>query len=138
MNREIKFRGLNSKGEWEHGYLTREQFTKYDQEHYLECLKDSFLEWEVAKSFSTNVDIPYGYKIHTGNGITSVWVRKDSICQYIGHEDKAGKKLYQHDIIRFKQFHDSEKIIHNEYSIGEVVWDNEEACYLPRATRQMN
>ncbi|MFA5300831.1 MAG: hypothetical protein WC389_21785, partial [Lutibacter sp.] len=85
--REIKFRGKNKKGQWEYGYLVREQFTAYDQYHNLELLSVEWFEYETVKSLSTEIGITYGYKIHRSGGQSSVWVDPKTIGQFIGLKD---------------------------------------------------
>jgi uncharacterized phage protein (TIGR01671 family) len=99
--REIKFRGLNAKGQWEYGYVVREQFTAYDMDHYLECVGKNFLEYEDINLTSTKKEtIAYGYKIHRDGHQSSVWVDKKTVGQFVGYADTKEHEIFEGDIVK--------------------------------------
>lgn len=85
------YRGQGNKG-WEYGYLVRVQFCGYDRENYPECNNSEYLEY-------SKDGISYGYKIYRDGQQSSVWVKSNSIGEYIEKDDRNGKNIYMGDII---------------------------------------
>lgn len=109
--RKTRFRGLNAKGQWEYGYVVREQFCGYDEVLYPECNNDEFLTYEKVDGDVLGADstiVSYGYKIHRDGGQSSVWVKRDTIGQSAALKDKRDVEIYEGDIVKNHWWGDGE------------------------------
>ena len=65
---------------------------------------------------------PEGYT-HIQNSMMDCFpVHHNTICQYTGHEDDNGKKIFENDLLECKEFSNGQLIKH---FLSQVEWDDD-------------
>jgi uncharacterized phage protein (TIGR01671 family) len=95
--REIKFRGMNSKGEWVFGDLLRNRGETF--------IAPDGIQNPLATANDFRCD-------------------ERTVGQFTGLYDKNGKEIYEGDIVKTHMPDET------GYIIGEVEYDNDNACYV--------
>ena len=53
----------------------------------------------------------------------------ETLCQFTGKTDEAGKKIYEKDIVGFVDITSTESGYSEHICVGEALWDEEECCF---------
>lgn len=53
----------------------------------------------------------------------------ETICQYTGYKDNAGKRIFEGDIVAFEDMESTESGYSDMECCGKVGYDEEEACF---------
>lgn len=114
--REILFRAKRiDNGEWREGYLFDDGMVEV--KHY-------FVGGIVIEPYKGTACDDWNI-----TGIDFCEVDPETICQYTGLKDKNGKRIWENDIVSFVDMTSTESGYYERDCIGQVVWDDEEACF---------
>ena len=101
MNREIEFRGLTFKGDWVYGDLTTDMSgLSFDEKMWI---RNNLTE-NISEQTPTAYWQETTKRIHWNQGTAhcNAPVKEETVCQFIGLHDKYGTKIYEGDIIQYK------------------------------------
>lgn len=105
MSREILFRGKRKEnGKWVEGYY-QQRYDAFENIQHLIFWAKSSAVWEYAE------------------------VDSGTVCQYTGHKDDTGERIFEGDIVAFEDITSTESGYFEMDCCGKVGYDEEEACF---------